>query len=654
MVPGPQWPAAHSIFAAALLLMPPALAHGQTPVSDAGPPLDPNTILAPLPDLGVDWPDPTRIDAARPGDVQGASKGVTADRLQRYRVVVEGADAVGDNFAASFKQLSTLVANEGKPANAAQIDRRARDDEALIAELLRSAGRYDGTVASNVAVGPDGGETIVRLSVTPGEVYHFGEVSLPGLDKAGEPAAKLREAFAVKAGDPVKASTVNAAVTAFKVALGKEGYPFAKVTDPAITVDHASQKAALVLAVDPGARAKFGQVVAVGVHPIFTAEHLAQIARFHSGQDYDAALLDDFRRALIATGLVSLATITPTPTADPGVVDIAVKIDRAPPRTIAGELGYGTGEGARAELSWTHRNLLPPEGAVTFRGVGGTSEQSLGATLRVSNVEARDRVLTAQVVASHTNFDAYDARTFTVLGTIERQTNIIWQKKWTWSLGAEFVASDERDTIEATGEPRRRTFLVAAAPTSLSYDGSDDLLNPTRGFRLSGRVSPELSLQAGAHAYVKIQIDGSAYQPLGSRIVFAERLRFGSIDGVSRDDIAPSRRFYSGGGGSVRGYGYQKIGPVDVNGDPVGGKALTEFAAEMRIRFGTFGIVPFLDGGNLYAHSLPKFENLRFGTGLGVRYYTSFGPIRVDVGTPLDRRPGESRVAIYVSLGQAF
>ncbi len=263
-------------------------------------------------------------------------------------------------------------------------------------------------------------------------------------------------------------------------------------------------------------------------------------------------------------------------------------------------------------------------------------------------------MLTAQVVASHTNFDAYDARTFTVLGTIERQTNIIWQKKWTWSLGAEFVASDERDTIEATGEPRRRTFLVAAAPTSLSYDGSDDLLNPTRGFRLSGRVSPELSLQAGAHAYVKIQIDGSAYQPLGSRIVFAERLRFGSIDGVSRDDIAPSRRFYSGGGGSVRGYGYQKIGPVDVNGDPVGGKALTEFAAEMRIRFGTFGIVPFLDGGNLYAHSLPKFENLRFGTGLGVRYYTSFGPIRVDVGTPLDRRPGESRVAIYVSLGQAF
>jgi translocation and assembly module TamA len=151
-----------------------------------------------------------------------------------------------------------------------------------------------------------------------------------------------------------------------------------------------------------------------------------------------------------------------------------------------------------------------------------------------------------------------------------------------------------------------------------------------------------------------MQIDASAYQPLGTRIVFAGRVRFGSIEGVSRDSIAPSRRFYAGGGGSIRGFGYQKIGPVDQNGDPLGGKALTEFSAEARIRFGSFGVVPFLDGGNLYSGSLPKLTGLRYGTGLGVRYYSSFGPIRVDVGTPLRRRPGESRVAVYVSLGQAF
>jgi translocation and assembly module TamA len=656
MVPVPQRPAARFLVAAALLILPPAIAHGQSP-APAPPeaPVDPNIDLAPLPDLGVDWPDPAQIDAAPPADAQGgANKGVTPDRLQRYHVVLAGADPLGSAFAASFHQLSALVTNEGKPANAAQINRRAHEDEALVRELLRALGRYDGDVASNVAVGPDGGDTQVTLTITPGEPYQFSKVTLPGLEAAGTGARALRDTFAVKEGDPVDANAVNTAITAFKVSLGHEGYPFAKVADPDIVVDHATQKAVLSLSVDPGARAKFGRIVAQGSRPLFSQKHLADIARFRPGQDYDATRLDDFRRALVATGLVSAATITPVATADPAIVDIAVRIDRAPPRTIAGELGYGTGEGARAEVSWQHRNLIQPEGAVTFRGILGTSEQSLGATLRMGNLRARDRIFTAQVVASHSNFDAYDARTFTLGGTLERQTNIIWQKKWTWSLGGEFVATDERDTIEATGAPRRRTFLVAAAPSSLSYDGSDDLLNPTRGYRLSGRVSPEVSLQSGTHAYVKLQFDASAYQPIGDRIVLAGRVRLGSIQGVSRDTIAPSRRFYAGGGGSVRGYGYQKIGPVDVNGDPIGGKGLTEFGAEARIRFGAFGVVPFLDAGKLAAGSTPHFNNLRFGTGLGVRYYSSFGPIRVDVGTPLNRRPGESRVAVYVSLGQAF
>jgi translocation and assembly module TamA len=646
------------MFAAALALLPLTMAYGQSPaaVDPVAPPaVDPQSDLAPLPDLGVDWPDPAKIDAAPTAEAQGNSgKGVQADKLQRYRVVLDGTEPLGDAFATSFHQLSVLIINEGKPANAAQINRRAREDEALIRELLRSAGYYDGNVASQVTATPDREETLVRLTIVPGEIYRFAEVTLPGIEAAGDKAASLREAFPVKEQDPVDATLVTTGVASLKVALGHEGFPFAKVSEPDITVDHATIRAMLTLPVDPGARAKFGRIVPQGPRPLFSAIHLADIARFHAGQDYDAARLEDFRRALIATGLVSATTITPVATDDPAVVDIAVKIDRAPARTVAGELGYGTGEGARAEVSWTHRNLIKPEGAVTFRGILGTNEQSLGATLRMSNLRARDRILTAQVVANHSNFNAYDARTFTVGGSLERQTNIIWQKKWTWSLGAEFVATDERDTIAATGQSRRRTFLVAAAPTSLAYDGSDDLLNPTRGYRLSGRVSPEFSLQSGSHAYVKMQIDGSAYQPIGDRVVLAGRVRLASIQGIDRDLIAPSRRLYAGGGGSIRGYGYQKVGPVDVDGDPIGGKGLVEFGAEARIRFGSFGVVPFLDGGKLAEGSTPQFSNLRFGTGLGVRYYSSFGPIRVDVGTPLNRRNNESRVAVYVSLGQAF
>jgi translocation and assembly module TamA len=348
-------------------------------------------------------------------------------------------------------------------------------------------------------------------------------------------------------------------------------------------------------------------------------------------------------------------TIKPVPTTDPNVVDISVKLEPAPPRTISGAVGYGTGEGARVEASWQHRNLIRPEGAVTFRGVVGTQEQSLGAIIRRNNYKARDRVLTGQLLFSHLDEDAFEARSVTLAAGLERQTNIIWQKKWTWSYGAEITASREDDTVKATGAPRRRKFLTGALPSSLSYDGSDDLLNPTRGYRLSGRISPEVSLQNGTFGYAKAQIDGSAYLPIGSgRTVIAGRVRLGSIIGASVERIAPTRRFYAGGGGSVRGYGYQKIGPIDVNGDPAGGRSLAEFSIEARIRFGDFGVVPFLDAGNLYAATLPTFDKMRYGAGLGIRYYTSFGPIRVDVGTPINRRRGDSRIAVYVSLGQAF
>ncbi|PZU11071.1 MAG: hypothetical protein DI605_04660 [Sphingomonas sp.] len=641
-------------------------------------PIDTDLPLAPMPDLGVDWPDLSAPDAgaapapapasstapasaaarsatsAPAGKGKGAPKnaGTDAELMRPYSVAITGIDELGADFRLRFNALSALDAGHGKPANAAQIDRRVSEDETLMKQLLRSIGRYDGEVASRVDASDSA--ITVTLAVTPGRDYHFSRIDLPGIDAAGPRADVLTAAFAIRTGDSVNAERVTNEVIAYRARLGHQGFPFAKVGEPEVTVDHATGEATLSLAVDPGAPARFGKIIPAGNRPVFSARHIGEIARFHAGQEYDAVRLDDLRRALIQTSLVSVATITPVPSDDPGIVDIRVLTEPAPPRTVASELGYGTGEGARAEISWQHRNLLPPEGAVTFRAIAGTREQLLSATLRRSNFQARDRVLNAQVAASHSNLNAYDARTFSVSANLERQTNIIWQKKWIWSGGGELLATDERDTIKATGQPRRRTYFVIAAPGSLAYDGSDDLLNPSRGYRLSLRISPEASLRKQFDGYLKAQFDASAYLPVTSRIVLAGRIRFASITGTQTSSIAPSRRLYSGGGGSVRGYSYQGIGPVDVDGDPVGGRGLAEFGTEARFRFGAFGVVPFFDGGNLSDASNPTFKTIRYGAGLGARYYTSFGPIRIDVGTPINRRAGESRVAVYVSLGQAF
>lgn len=662
-------------------------------------PLDPGSPLAPMTDLGVDWPDLAQPDAPLAPDTPSAApipavapakptksgKTTEASGERRYTMVFDGLKDLGaPDLIERFDGLSALRQGEGKSANVAQIDRRAREDGQLLVELLRAYGYYDAEVDTKVGgvSGPSTTGAVPRLEVTlaatPGPVYAFTSVSLPGLAETGPDSVALRRAFALKPGDPVNADKVTAAIEALKTALGAHGYAFATVATPAIEVDHATHRATLSLAVDAGRQMRFGAFRLIGAKKVFETKHVQLLARLHPGDLYNAALIDDLRRALIQTGLVSIARVTPVRTADPAVFDLEVHLEPAPPRTIAaslgyvtgprttagtlgylttttvGALGYGSGQGVTAEADWTHRNLFPPEGSLTLRGVLGTQEQLASAVFRRNDFRKRDQTLIAQLTLDHLDVPAFAARTVDLASSIQRQTNIIWQKAWVYSYGVELAVSDERDEIEATGQSRRNTYYVAAIPLSLSYDGSDDLLNPTRGYRLSAHVSPEISFRGKPFEYVRIQLDGSAYQPLGDHLVFAERLRLGSIQGASSDNIAPTRRFYSGGGGSVRGFGYQDIGPRDVDNVPIGGSSLAEFALEARIRFGNFGVVPFLDGGNLYRQSLPRFTGLRYGTGLGFRYYTSFGPVRVDLGTPINRRPGDSRVAIYVSLGQAF
>jgi len=651
--------------AAALSLVYATPALAQTAAAPAPAPtdpaeLDPSAPLDALPGLGVDWPTLDTTDQASSAESSQTQQGqVVADDAGERAYLVEiqglGTFPASEELLKGFRSQSTLEANRKHTANAAQIARRSRADADLLEELLRSQGYYDADVEPRTE---RSGEMVkVILEAAPGEQYRFASVELPGLNAAGPEATKLREAFAVKAGDPVIAQDVIAGGIALQTALGELGFAGAKVGEQQVEVDHATHLATLVLPVDSGPIATFGTIRVTGKPP-FSARHLWTMARFKHGQRFERSKIDDLRRALINTSLVSAADIRVVPANDGRTVDLDVRLEPAPSHTIAGEVGYGTGEGARLEASWTDRNFFNPEGALTLRGIAGTSEQLAAVQFRRSNFLMRDQTLNLQASASHQKFDAYEAKTISLAGNIERQSNFIWQKKWTWTYGGEVLGTIERGVFDSSGNKATRKFLIGAVPVSLGYDGSDSLLDPTTGFRLSGRLSPEISARNGHFTYARAQIDASAYRRVSDSIVAAGRIRLGSIVGAGVFDIAPSRRFYSGGGGSVRGYGYQQLGPKDVDGDPVGGRGLAEFGLEARIRLkqfgGNFGIVPFFDGGSLSTEGLPDFKEWRFAAGMGVRYYSSFGPIRIDVGVPLNRQKGDGPVAVTVSLGQAF
>ena len=637
--------------------VPPA---GTQTVPDAPVPDDP-ALTEPLPPLAtfdVTPPPATAEDVAEPPPV-------------RYALTIEGLEEIG--LAGRFRELSALEDGDGEAANGAQVSARVREDQLLLVRLLRSEGYFDGTGTINVSQVPEqAGQLQVVVTAVPGDRYKLGEITIAGAETV--PPGIAREALALKTGDPIVAVDVTAAEANVPLQLSHQGYPFPEIGTRDILLDPDTDTGDYTLPVEPGIRARFGGYTTEG-DLAFDAEHVGVLARFERGQLYDSRLVDDLREAMVATNLfasVSAEAVRTGEAAPDGTeyVNILVRQDAGPARSLTGSAGYSTGEGFRLEGGWEHRNLFPPEGALRVAAVAGTNEQSLNLSFRRSNAGKRDRTVLVAAEAGRRDYAGFRGYTARLNGLISRESTPIWQKRWTWAYGAELIA-----TNEALGrEPRLSlsdAYFIGGLIGQLGYDRSDSLLNPTKGFRLLGRVNPEISLGNGTQPYIRNQIDGSAYYPVQDNLVIAGRARFGSIFGIERDELAPSRRLYAGGGGSVRGFGFQELGPKTIvaNPDfdpekpdkepetisiPIGGRSLTEFALEGRYRFGDYGVVAFIDAGQVTEKSMPGFSDLRFGVGVGGRLYTNFGPLRVDIATPIGRRKGEPLVALYVSIGQAF
>ncbi|WP_427969201.1 autotransporter assembly complex protein TamA [Altererythrobacter sp.] len=649
--------------------------------------LQPDSPLTDTPAITLDWPDdlqiaePERIERDR--DAQEALadapeiEGPEELPLKEFEVgkrLVIGFPEDGDifperdEFLARFRSFSTIRELGGGEGNVAQLAARARSDEDLLNRLLRIYGYYNAQVIRSIAglrPGRDGSEPAprVRFDILPGDRYAFGAIDLGGLDTAPDHDA-LRGAVGIESGDPLSSDRIVQGRFGLDEALGESGYPFAAIKDPELLVDHARAEGDLTMPVEPGGKYAFGEVTS-NVPKYLSDRHLERIARFDMGDTYQRSLELDLRRAIVATGLVSSVTVTPRETAPPegdkpGVVALDVTMEKAKTRSIAGAIGYGTEDGFKVEASWEDRNFFPPEGMLRIRGIAGTREQLTGITYRRNNFRGRDQLLTVDAYASNVKTEAVDARTVAVRGAFERLSNLLFQKPFSWSVGAEVLFTDERNRVIG-GIPRpRQEYLIGSLFGRATIDTSDSLLDPTKGFRVTAFLAPEVSRSQGSETfYLRNQLDASIYKQLNEGMVIAGRTRLASIQGAEIFQIAPSRRIYAGGAGSVRGYAYQAVGPRTDFGEPTGGRSLVEFSLEARIDTGLMdgavSLVPFIDMGTVSLKTTPDFRFVNWGAGLGLRYNTSFGPIRVDVGVPLNRNPlFDSRVVVYVGLGQTF
>ncbi len=626
--------------------------------------------------------DPPARDLALPGMTERQDENESAQLVENKisgRITFNYPESFSefselDGFIARFEGLSDIKNLRDGDDNLAQVANRAKADSELLTEMLSVYGFYDAEVRQRVRTppegqgsGPDGGvmakDATFVFTLDPGERYKYGAVELPGLEKTGDDYDALRADFEIQPGDYIQEDRIVTERIDLQIALGETGYPFVDLGAPELLIDHERDEGDLTLEVTSGGKYDFGNIVS-GSPDFLSGKHLSEIARFDEGDSYKASDVDDLREAILATGLVSSLSIEPVETTaptdgEPGTVDVAVEMTPAPLRTISGSLGYGTGQGFTATAAWEHRNFFPPEGMLRLRAIAGTQEQLAGATFRRNNWHGRDRVLTLDVFANTIDRDAYEARTVSAIGKFEKLSTLLFQKKLAWSIGLELVATQEREgTLDGEVGPRE-TYFVAALPGQVTLDYSDSLLDPTKGWRITGFISPETSHTNGNQSqYARSWIEGRYYQPVSDSLVIAGRAKFGTIQGTAIDNVAPSRRLYAGGGGSVRGYDYQGIGPQNDVGDPTGGRSLSEFSLEARYRTGLLdgavSIVPFIDAGTVDTGTTPGVSNLQYGAGIGMRYHTNFGPLRVDLATPLNPRPGDSRIGVYIALGQSF
>lgn len=559
-------------------------------------------------------------------------------------------------------EIARAVGNADRPIeNRFEARRRAREAAEDAIAVLRSEGFYAYDVEPDVGEG-DAPKAIVKIA--PGPRFVLGPARIAWVGAPPDPAATAaaQAALALTPGQPARAAEVVAAEGRAVAAVQKRGYADVKAEARQVVVDHADRT------VSPDYRIAVGRIARLDGIELTTngrtnPEWVRRLAPWRSGASYDPDSVAELERRLLDTGVYESVTVALAPadklTSD-GLRPVVVSLAERQKRTI--ELGgsYDTTEGLGLDAKWTRYGMLGR--ADTFSVLGRVSmiDSRIETDLSLPHWRAPQQTLALRAAVYRSSTPAYDQEGVKVSADVTHR----WGRNATFGLTGTYFTWGGSIDLSRTSEVRigsltslGRDIATFAGLVEMALDRSDDPLDPRRGWRVSTRVEPTLLTGEGVLPYLKAQGQVSGYLPFGVQAdtVVAGRLRLGSILNGTTADIPAPQRFYAGGGGSVRGFGYQEVGPRLADNTPEGGLSLAEASLELRHRLrGPWGVVAFIDAGTVGGGQFPDFRALSVGAGVGVRYNLGFGPIRVDIATPVTARHGEAPFQLYVSIGQSF
>ena len=593
---------------------------------------------------------------------------------------------------AEHKDLDSLVKDASNawklrqepPPTGAGLAQRVYADFPRLSAALQASGYYDGALEVRVAgvvVRPDGTGleaaaaaaekyrnadlAPVRIAVIPGAPYPLRRISVYDA-RTGKPVDRTlfsKRSFEYDDKAPARAATLVGLQTQWLDELRGKSYPLARIKATSARVDHNAHAVDASVTLDTGPRAGIGRLN-VNTPPGIHEEIIRSYMYVEEGEDYSPEKLAAIRKSIARIEAVGSVRVEDGDKLDAkGNLPILVSVDARKEHAVGASAQYSTVDGPSLRAYWVDRNLFG--GAERLRidalagfaplstgGLGSLGTKDVIGGLKASFLKPalggtrNDLLLDASLMREKNDY--YRA----AFGNVSAQVRHRFDDRFSIQGG---VLAERGHWDDVFGG---HDYSLLGAPMSVAYDSTDVPLAPTEGVRATLTTTPYAKFLPQSVGMIVTKGQASAYKAIDpdGRYVMAGRIAAGSIVGQTIQDVPASLRFFAGGGGSVRGYAYRSLSPVGPTGTYVGGRSLFEASAEARIKItDTIGVVPFVDVGQAFNASYPDFSApVRAAAGLGLRYYTGIGPVRIDLATPLNPPKGAAHFAVTIGIGEAF